>query len=238
MLKYAIYLVALGVILNEIGINYMAYMASLSVIGLAIGFGSQGLVQDMVTGLFVIVEGQFDVGDMVSISGQTGMVEELGLRMTKIRNYEDQLVVIPNRNISVAANYTRGGIEAFIDVAVQDAGAAAQAGEIVERIAAGVAKQFDGAILSAPRVLDPLSLATGETFVRLGALIWPGQQWVVDRELIPRVRAGLKAASVDVPGDRVTASYRYAEEKEGPGSSWRRHLEKLRRRFTGGGDGE
>ena len=70
VLKYIIYFTAIGFILSEIGVNYTAYLASLSVVGLAIGFGSQGLVQDIVTGFFLIFEGQFDVGDMVEISGQ------------------------------------------------------------------------------------------------------------------------------------------------------------------------
>lgn len=234
VLKYAVYLVTLGVVLSELGINYVAYVASLSVVGLAIGFGSQGLVRDMVTGLFVIVEGQFEVGDMVAISGQTGVVEELGLRMTKIRTYRGQLVVIPNRNISVVANYTRGGLDAFVDVAVTNAEAARPAGGAAERIAAEIARQFDGAILSPPELLGSLSLATGETFVRLNVLVWPGQEWVVDRELVPRLRDGLKDAGIDIPGGRVTVSYRRGEEKEEASPAWRRHLEKLRRRFTGG----
>ena len=99
LLKYGIYFTTIGLIPGEMGINYAAYFASLSVIGLAIGLGSQGLVQDMVTGFFVVFEGQFDVGDMVEISGQTGIIEELGLRMTKLHNYLGEIMYIPNRNI-------------------------------------------------------------------------------------------------------------------------------------------
>ena len=83
--KYVIYLFALDFILSELGINYTAYLASLPVVGLAIGFGSQGLVQDMVTGFFIIFEEQFNVGDMVEIPPHIGIVQELGLRMTRLR---------------------------------------------------------------------------------------------------------------------------------------------------------
>ncbi|MCC5842355.1 MAG: mechanosensitive ion channel [Opitutales bacterium] len=112
ILKYLIFFTALGHILNDLGINYTTYIASLSVIGLAIGFGSQGLVQDIVTGFFLLFDGQFSVGDMVEISGQTGIVEEMGLRTTRLRNYIGQSVVIPNRNIALVGNYSKGCLEA------------------------------------------------------------------------------------------------------------------------------
>lgn len=102
-----VYFAALGFILGELGVNYTAYLASLSVIWLAVGFGSQGLVQDVVTGFFIIFEGQFDVGDMVEMSGQTGLVEELGLRMTRLRNYLGELISVPNRNIARSATSSR-----------------------------------------------------------------------------------------------------------------------------------
>ncbi|MDA0711139.1 MAG: mechanosensitive ion channel, partial [bacterium] len=85
--KYVVYFTAMGYILRELGVNYTTYLASLSLIGIAVGFGSQGLVQDVVTGFFILFENQFSVGDMVEISGQVGIVEDIGLRTTRLRNY-------------------------------------------------------------------------------------------------------------------------------------------------------
>lgn len=229
--KYLLYAVALGYILSELGINYMAYLASLSVIGLAIGFGSQGLVQDMVTGFFLLLEGQFDVGDMVEISGQNGVVQELGLRTTKIANYLGQVVVLPNRAITSVSNYSKGALDAYIDVAVPDTTAAQQAQPLLEKLGEEIGRQFDGAILSAPRVLKILSLGTEETFVRLNLGVWPQQQWVVDQQLIPRIKECLARAQIAIPSDRVVAFYRVAERVTVPGLE--AHLGALLARFRG-----
>jgi small conductance mechanosensitive channel len=200
--KYVVYIIALGVALSELGINYMAYVASLSVVGLAVGFGAQGLVQDFVSGVFIVVEGQFDVGDMVEISGQTGVVEELGLRMTRVRNYEGKVVVIPNRRIAVVANYSHGGQRLLVDIAANDEAAAAETAKVARAVAEGVAKEFGRVILEAPEAQGTVVLE-GNVFARVAILAWPGQQWVVKDQLVPRLRERLGAAGLEIPGDRV-----------------------------------
>lgn len=206
VIKYVVYFTALGYVLGELGVNYTAYLASLSVIGLAIGFGSQGLVQDTVTGFFIILENQYDVGDMVEISGQVGVVHEIGLRMTRLRNYVGQMVVIPNRNIAVVGNFTRGAQEALVDVAVEPANAAG-AGELLAIVAGDVAREFDGVVLAGPRVAPPRTLPGGGTFLRIELSIWPGQPWVVEAQLVPRIRQAFSGAGLSIPGDRVVTFY-------------------------------
>ena len=219
LVKYVIYFVALGLVLGELGIDYRVYVASLSVIGLAVGFGSQGLVQDVVTGFFVIFEGQFDVGDMVEISGQTGIVQELGLRMTKLRNYVGQMVVIPNRNIAVVGNYTRGAQQAWVDVAVPTKAVAQDVRETLQQVGDELHKQFTGVIMDKPEVLAPMSLDTGEHFARMRLSIWPQQQWVVELQLVPRVRETFKNRGFEIPADRIVVFYHAREEVSARG--WR-----------------
>jgi len=209
--KYVVYLTALGFVLTELGINYTAYLASLSVVGLAIAFGSQGLVQDMVTGFFILFEGQFDVGDMVEIPPQTGIVQEIGLRMTKLRNYLGQQIVIPNRNIAAVGNYVKGAQEATVDVAAPGPEQAEKAAGVLEGFVGEIARQF-GEVILAAEVVGCISLASNEHFVRLHVTFWPQQQWVIEQQLVPRSREVLKAAGCEVPDDRVAVFYRAREK--------------------------
>ena len=205
--KYVVYVISLGYILTELGVNYTTYIASLSLIGIAIGFGSQGLVQDVVTGFFILFENQFAVGNMVEVAGQVGVVEDIGLRTTRIRTYLGGQAVLQNRNIPSAVRYDTGGLEVGVDVAVGDDVAGAV--QILELVGREVAKQFKGIILEAPRSIDLVTLETGEVFVRLRTKIWPAQQWVIDAQLIPRIREAFKQREMSIPGDRVVAFYHF-----------------------------
>lgn len=217
--KYVVYFVALGFILSELGINYTIYLASLSVVGLAIGFGSQGLVQDMVTGFFIIFESQYDVGDMVEISGQVGIVEDLGLRMTRLSNYLGQTIVIPNRNIAIVGNFAKGAQHARIDVAIAPE-AVGCAARLLQEIGDEIARQFPGVVLSRPEVEEPLALKTNEQFVRLALEIWPQQQWLVEQQLVARIREGFKREGLEIPNNRVVAFYHARERRQVPAFGW------------------
>ena len=205
--KYIIYILAIGFILTELGVNYTMYFASLSVVGLAIGFGSQGLVQDMVTGFFIVFEEQFNVGDMVEIPPHTGIVEELGLRMTRLRNYLGQRVTIPNRNIAVVGNYTRGAQQVYLDIALGPKAQTDRAVATIEQVAQQTAEQFRDIILSTPKSLGEISLSTDERFCRLELAIWPQQQWVIDQELVPRIRATMQSKRLELSHDKIVVFY-------------------------------
>lgn len=220
--KYVIYVWAIGYILTRFGVNYTVYLASLSVVGLAIGFGSQGLVQDMVTGFFIVFEEQFNVGDMVEIPPYVGIVEELGLRMTRLRNYVGQRFAIPNRNIGAVGNYLHGAQEVYIDVATAQATDTTRGLNALKQIAEETARQFHDVILSTPETRGEISLATGERFFRLYLSIWPQQQWVIDQELLPRIRAAMKSHGMEIPNDKISVFYHPRESRP---VSWRRAKE-------------
>jgi moderate conductance mechanosensitive channel len=103
ILVFTIYFLAIGYSLKELGISLTAYIASASVIGLAVGFGSQGIVQDIVTGFTLIVSNQIDIGDLVEINGQTGIVRSISMRFVVFENAMGAEVFIPNRNINVVS---------------------------------------------------------------------------------------------------------------------------------------
>jgi len=210
--KYIVYLVTIGFILNELGVNYTAYLASLSVVGLAIGFGSQGLVQDMVTGFFIVFEEQFNVGDMVEIPPHVGVVQELGIRMTRLRNYLGQKVIIPNRNIATVGNYIKGAQHVNIDVAAVNREAAEQIKSHLLQIIEEIGSQFEEVVLSTQKTAEIISLSTGQHFVRVSLTIWPQQQWVIEQEAVPRIRLVLKDKGFEIPNERVVVFYHPREQ--------------------------
>jgi len=209
--RYVVYFTALGYILSQFGIDYRAYMASLSLVGVALGFGSQGLVQDVVTGFFILFEDQFSVGDMVEISGQVGVVEEIGLRTVRLRNYHGAQVIFANRNIPLVARYRKGAVEVGVDVALADPSREEEAGRLLGRLGAELERQFREVVMGPPQV-EGMRLETGESFVRLRARIWPGQQWVIDNQLVPRLQELFAREGLEIPAGRVAAFYHFPEE--------------------------
>jgi small-conductance mechanosensitive channel len=118
--KYIVFIIAFLMILSNVGLNIGPIIAGAGVIGLAIGFGAQTLVKDLITGFFIIFEDQFSVGDYVSVNNGeiNGTVVEVGLRATKIRTWAQHVVVIQNSEIRVSQNYNRDRMRAIVNVTV------------------------------------------------------------------------------------------------------------------------
>ncbi len=198
--KYIVYGIGIGFVLNTFDVDYTTYLASLSVIGLAIGFGSQGLVQDMVTGMFIIIEGQFHVGDIVELSGQIGRVEEMGLRMTRLRTILGQVVTIPNRSIATVVRYG-DGLHVEVTFILPSEAQITRAREATSTVLADIVQQFPAAFLQVdePR---PSSASEGRQVFTIPMSIWPGQQSILDQHLLPRLKSALPA---DTFGDMAAS---------------------------------
>ncbi|SRR5208283_2674982 len=173
------YFLAFGFFLEEFGVNLTAYLASASIVGLAISFGSQGLVQDMVIGLTLIFSDAMDVGDMVEIAGTTiviGRVEEIGLRFTKLVNLYDQKVFVPNRTIANVSRFPRGGVDACAHIQIPAGADQTKALQTIESAAQGMWRQFGTIILSKPVIGEVETVPeAGSEILCVHFKIWPGQ---------------------------------------------------------------
>ena len=116
--NYVLTFIIVLVALKKFGVDTTPVLASASVVGLAVGFGSQKLVRDVTTGFFLLAESQFDVGDYVTISGITGTVEEVGMRTTRLRDDAGKLYILSNGDISTVCNHSAGLVNLFLDFAV------------------------------------------------------------------------------------------------------------------------
>jgi small conductance mechanosensitive channel len=197
-IAFVIYFLAFGLILQEFGFSLTTYLASTTVLGLAISFGSQGLVQDIVIGLTLIFWNALDVNDMVEITGPTtsvvGRVEEIGMRFIKVVNFYNQKVFIPNRTIGNVSRFPHGGVDAYADPQIPAAADRSQVAQLIENIAVGMWAQF-GAIILAEPITGKVEAAPGGSwnFVRVHFKIWPGQGSLIEiafrQEIVKAMRA-------------------------------------------------
>ncbi len=211
-ITFIIYFLALGFILQELGFNLTAYLASASVIGLAISFGSQGLVQDMVIGLTLIFSDAMEVGELVEVTGTanvTGRVEEIGLRFTILRNFSNQIVFIPNRTIANVSRFPHGGIYAYADIQLPAGADRDKAVQAIENIAIGMRMQFGAIILGEP-VIGPVETAAGGgwSFLRVHFKIWPGQGSLIETTFRQQIINAMKTFSPNYAEWQVTVTYR------------------------------
>jgi len=210
-LTFLTYFFAVGFFLEEFGVNLTAYLASASIVGLAISFGSQGLVQDMVIGLTLIFSDAMDVGDMVEITGATsviGRVEEIGLRFTKLVNFYNQRVFIPNRTIANVSRFPRGGVDACVHIQISAGADKTEAVQTIERIARGMWRRFDMIILSEPAVGEVETLPdVGWEFLCVRFKIWPGQGGLIETTFRQQMVNALKRFQPDYADWQIAVTY-------------------------------
>jgi small conductance mechanosensitive channel len=197
LLKYLVYFVAGLTILGQF-MDTTSILATAGIGGLAIGFGAQSLVKDVISGFFILFEEQYAVGDYVSIGDTTGTVEEIGLRITKIRGFKGELTVIPNGQVIKVINYTRGNILAVVDVGVSYESDVDKAIQIMKEAALKYAKE-NSDIVEEPQVLGIMDLGDSNIVIRIVARTLPMKHWGVERELRKRIKEALDRNGIPVP---------------------------------------
>ncbi len=205
---FTLYFVAAGFVLGALGISITAYFASATIIGLAVGFGSQGLVQDVVSGLTTIFSDLFDVGDMVEIGGQAGIVRAMGLRFVDLENSMGATVHLPNRFITNVTHYPRGYVRCIADVTISaDATQRAAMVESVEGLARGVHEQFPAILLTPPAIEGEAVTSSGKHYLRIKFRIWPGRGQPIEETFRQEVVQSLKRIDPDYDSWMVTVYY-------------------------------
>jgi len=176
-------------------------LAGAGILGLAISFGAQSLVKDFISGFFILFEDQFAVGDVIEAAGKSGVVERMSLRVVVLRDLQGTLHVIPNGEIKVVSNKTRGWSRAVIDVGVAYDADIDQALAVLRDEAARFAadpvwkERLEGAV----EVPGVEALGDSAVVIRLLARTQPGSQWDVARELRRRLKTRLDAEGLEIP---------------------------------------
>lgn len=176
-------------------------LAGVGVAGLAVSFGAQSLVKDLISGFFILFENQFGVGDVVTINGIGGVVERMTLRVVMLRDLEGVLHVIPNGGITAVSNRTRGFSRSVVDVGVAYEERIDRVLDVLRDLCREIWADpaWRPALAEEPQVLGVEQLAESAVTVRLLLTTHPGRQWDVGREVRRRVKNRLDAEGISIP---------------------------------------
>jgi moderate conductance mechanosensitive channel len=207
-------------VLDQVGVNLAPFIASAGVVGVALGFGAQSLVKDFLTGLFMLLEDQYGVGDVVDVGPAIGTVESVGLRVTKIRDSDGVLWYVPNGSVLRVGNKTQGWSNAVVEVKVDYFVDLDQVQTLLEKAAADVAKdeELRTVMEGNATVTSAEDLAFDAVTMRLVQRTVPAKQWKVSRALREAVRRELTGAGIPLAGQReaLTAYQEERQTQEGP----------------------
>ncbi|MEB0057593.1 MULTISPECIES: mechanosensitive ion channel family protein [unclassified Variovorax] len=198
--------VAVMLVLAEVGVSLAPILGAAGVVGLAIGFGAQSLVKDYFTGFFILFEDQIRTGDVVSIAGIGGSVEDITLRHVRLRDYDGNVHFVPNGLITSVTNMSRSFAQAVMDVGVSYREDVDQ----VMALMAEVGRQLRADPDHAVKILGDLEIAGVERLddsavvLRCRFKVAPLQQWTVRREYLRRMKAAFDAQGIEIPFPHVT----------------------------------
>jgi len=197
-LSYVVYFAAILAILSAFTIDVTGVLAGAGVLGLAVGFGAQSLVKDIISGFFIIFEDQFSVGDYVQINEAVGTVEEIGLRTTKVSAYGGEIHIIPNGNISEVINYSINNSLAILDIRLAYETDILKTEKLLEAFLAGLSEGYE-ALISQPTIVGIQDLGTSEIVMRITAETQPVMQYAIARNLRRDLKIFLDMNDIEIP---------------------------------------
>lgn len=185
-------------ILDQLGVNVAPLIASAGVVGVAIGFGAQSLVKDFFTGMFILIENQFGVGDTIQVGDVVGEVEEMTLRITTLRDIDGTLWYVRNGDIDLVGNYSDHYSVARLQIPVSLMADPDKAARVIEDAAVAACQdpEISGFVMGTPTMLGPSEFNPTYVSFRLTVKTMPGHQWTVARHMNHRILAALHKANV------------------------------------------
>lgn len=210
MITYAVFIVTTLLVLRRVfQVDTAALVTASGIVGLAIGFGTQGLVRDFMSGLFLILDGSLRPGDVVDIGGQSGVVQAVSLRTTTLLDAQGEVRYLPNGSIGAIVNYRGKGLEAVVAVFVPE-GTYRSEEDAREQVAPAV----EGLRKAMPFFEDDWAAevrsvpGTGAEILQLSFRVLPARRALIEQVLVPVLRDALARAGVKVHQDRVVVYYR------------------------------
>jgi small-conductance mechanosensitive channel len=208
LITWSLLLFAAGSVLGELGIAVGALVASAGILGAALGFGAQSLVRDLISGLFIIFEDQFGVGDSVDLGEANGVIENVGLRVTQVRDVNGVLWYVRNGEIVRVGNHSQGWSRVVLDIPFSYNVKIDKAQDAILEAATELFKDnsFAKRMLSKPEVWGIQSITGDQVVIRLVQQVGPQDADAVARELRLRIKSKLDAAKITLASDKTPIS--------------------------------
>lgn len=197
-------IIAMLMILRLFGLDIGPAVAGLGVVGIAVGLGAQTLVKDWLAGIFIVLENQFSAGDVVSIAGVDGTVEDFSLRRTTLRDLDGTVHSVPNGQIAVASNHTRVWARVNLDIAVAYDADTERATAIIDEVGAGLAEDpaWRDRLIEPPTVVRINALGEAGLTLKVLGQVQAAEQWAVAGELRKRILAAFSREGIEMPYPR------------------------------------
>ena len=196
--NYIMYFIIVTVVLSIFGVNVASILAVAGVSGIAIAFGAQTLVKDVISGVFIWMEGSIAVGDIVDINGLQGVVESVAIRTTVVRNFNGNIFVIPNGDIRTITNMSRGFKRAIVDVRCPYDVDQERIVSILKEEMEIAGREIEG-LSETPDVMSILSFEPDCVLARVAAQCPVGENWRIERELRTRIKARFDKEGIVMP---------------------------------------
>ncbi|HEO6373018.1 TPA: mechanosensitive ion channel family protein [Streptococcus agalactiae] len=198
VLNYTLYFFLFYWILSILGVPISSLLAGAGIAGVAIGLGAQGFLSDVVNGFFILLENQFDVGDIINVGTVSGTVTNVGIRTTQIHDFDGTLHFIPNRNITIVSNKSRSNMRAQIDIPLFVHTNLDQISDIVTKINEEYVSKHP-AIVGEPTVFGPTTNANGQFVYRINIFTQNGAQFDIYAEFYKLYQKAILEEGIDLP---------------------------------------
>ena len=198
---FIMFVIAFMLIISELGFDLGPFIAGTSIVGVALGFGAQNIVKDFLAGMFMMLEDQYGVGDVIDFQLASGTVEAVGLRSTRLRDVNGTVWYVRNGEVLRVGNKSQGFATVVLDIPIDAWDDVSVASEAMRTVAAQMhgEEEWTHVFLNDPEVLGVESLSREETVIRLTARVRPLEQWRTARELRRRIRLRLDELNFDHP---------------------------------------
>lgn len=213
--KVVISFLAGMIVLSKMGVNIAPVLASAGILGLAVGFGAQSLVKDVISGFFIIIEDQYGVGDLIEVGSAVGMVEKMNLRITQIRAGNGSLITIPNGSVVTVINHSKEWARAVLEVSVGYHEDPDRVMAVLKDLGEELRAELPTKVIEPVEILGVEAFKDAEVVIKVQLKTAPLEQWAVSRAFRRKIWFRFKEVNIEMPFPQRTLWLATAGERTG-----------------------